>query len=157
METFAEPQAVTDRLVEVAPLSEKIVAMSQADDGTWVLSFADGTIVLMEWANKPERVVLTSPLGHPPKNRAEELFALCLSFSALSRESCGARIGLGGEEGELMLIRELHHDTAGGWDLLPVLEHFAYVASWWQGVIAEPAQDSEAHTQGDMSGMLLRA
>jgi hypothetical protein len=155
METLADPQTLTNRLVEVAPLSDKITTIGQADDGTWVLEFSGKTIVLMEWASQPERIVLTAPLGTPMKDHEHELFTVALSFSALSNESCGARMALGGDGGELMLIRELHGDTAGGWDLLPVLEHFAYVAGWWQEVISRPVPPQE--TNQDMSGMLLRA
>jgi hypothetical protein len=155
MELLADPRTLSDRLVEVAPLSDKISSIGQADDGTWVLEFSDKTLVLMEWASKPDRIVLNSPLGVPTKERAEELFALALSFSALSRDSCGARLGLGGEDGELLLIRELYSETAGGWDLLPVLEHFAYVSGWWQSIISQPSRASQSHE--DLSGLLLRA
>jgi hypothetical protein len=155
METLDEPRTLTNRLVDIAPLSDKISAIAEADDGTWVLEFSDKTIVLMEWMNNPERIVLNAPLGIPPRDRAEEIFSLALSFSALSRESCGARLGMGGKEGEMVLIRELHCNTAGGWDLLPVLEHFAYVASWWQDVINQPPRSHAANEE--MSGMLVRA
>jgi hypothetical protein len=154
MENLRDPQTLTSRLVEVAPLSDKITAIDQAEDGSWALEFSDKTVVLMEWAERPERIVLSATLGTPPAERTEELFTLALSFSTLWRDTCGARLGLGGDGGELLLIRELYTDTAGGWDLLPVLEHFAYVAGWWRGVIAQPAARQGANDPGPT---LLRA
>lgn len=144
METITDPAALTNRLVDVAPFSDKITAIDQADDGAWALEFTDKTVVLMEWATAPDRIVLSAALGVPPCERAEELFGIALSFSTLWRDSCGARLGLGGEGGELLLIRDLHGDTSGGWDLLPVLEHFAYVAGWWRDVISQPIHQQAA-------------
>jgi hypothetical protein len=138
METLTDPTALTNRLVDGAPLTDKITAIAQADDGAWALQFSDNTVVVMEWASSPNRIVLSAALGAPPSERAEELFGVALSFSALWRDSYGARLGLGGEGGELLLIRDVHSDTAGGWDLLPVLEHFAYLAGWWRNVISQP-------------------
>jgi hypothetical protein len=154
METLTDPAALTNRLVDVAPLTDKITAIDQADDGAWALQFSDKTVVLMEWATSPDRIVLSSALGTPPSERAEELFGVALSFSTLWRDSCGARLGLGGEGGELLLIRDLHSGTAGGWDLLPVLEHFAYVAGWWRDVIARPLYP---HAASEPAAGMLRA
>lgn len=157
MEMLLDPDSFATRLVEVAPLSDKITSISHADDGSWVLQFTDETIVLLEWVSQPNRIVLSAAVGRPAREHAEELYGLALSFSALSRDSCGARLGLGGEDGELVLIRELHADTAGGWDLLPVLEHFAYVAGWWKGVIARHAGtrgDGDAAAAATAAGLL---
>jgi hypothetical protein len=157
METLADAGALTNRLVDVVPLSDSITGIAQADDGAWILEFSDKTMVVVEWASAPGRIVLNAPLGTPSKERAEELFSLALSYSALSRESCGARLGLGGADGELLLIREIYNDTASGRDLLPVLEHFAYVASWWQGVIAQPARPAANAREDHPSELLVRA
>ena len=154
METLTDPAALTNRLVDVAPLSDKITAIDQADDGAWALEFSDKTVVLMEWVARPDRVVLSAVLGAPASDRCEELFAVALSFSTLWRDSCGARLGLGGDGGELLLIRDLYSDTAGGWDLLPVLEHFAYVAGWWRKVISQP---SNRYAANESAAGLLRA
>jgi hypothetical protein len=135
MESLAEPDLITDRLIAVAPLSNEIVAIDQADDGSWALGFDNETVVLMEWAQNPCRIILSAPLGSPPQDRQAEVYEIALSFTALWRDSGGAKLAKGGDQGELLLIRELHSETGGGWDLLPVLEHFSHVAKWWHDYV----------------------
>lgn len=139
MESLKDPEQLTDRLVQVAPLSNEIVAIDQGEDGTWALGFDDNTQVLMEWASQPERIVLSAAVGVPPPERTAEVLTAALSFTALWRESGGAKLAKGGDDGELMLIREIHSDLEGGWDLLPVLEHFSHVAAWWHSYVTQPA------------------
>jgi hypothetical protein len=153
MESLTDPTALMNRLVDVARQTDKITAIDQADDGAWALQFSDNTVVLMEWATNPDRIVLSAALGAPPSERAEELFGVALSFSTLWRDSYGARLGLGGEGGELMLIRDLNSDRVGGWDLLPALEHFAHVAGWWRKVISQPMLEQHGES-GDYARLI---
>jgi hypothetical protein len=155
METLTDPTALMHRLVDVARQTDKITAIDQADDGAWALQFSDKTVVLMEWATSPNRIVLSAALGAPPSERAEKLCGVALSFSTLWRDSYDVRLGLAGEGGELLLIRDLHSD-AGGWDLLPVLEHFAHVAGWWRNVISQPLLEQRGES-GDYAKLISLA
>jgi hypothetical protein len=142
-ETLTDPAALSKRLLEIAPLTDHIQSIAQFDDGAWALGFEDDTVVTMEWARNPERVVLSATLGTPPSGRETEVFETALSYTALWQESGGAKVAKGGGDGELILIRELHPELEDGWELLPVLEHFSNVAAWWKHYVSiAPATDA---------------
>jgi len=157
MERLTDPQQLTDRLIEIAPLTDQIQNIAQLDDGAWALGFDDETVVMMEWAPHPERVVLSATIGSPPVEREAEVFETALSYTALWQESGGAKVAKGGQEGELVLIRELHPELEQGWDLLPVLEHFSNVAAWWKHYVGLVPTASLAAQSTALDVLQLRA
>jgi hypothetical protein len=157
MERFAAPDDLSDRLIEIAPLSDQLRNIAQMGEGAWALGFDDETVVMMEWAQHPERVVLSATIGKPPAEREAEVFETALSYTALWQESGGAKVAKGGAEGELILIRELHPELEQGWELLPVLEHFSNVAAWWQQYVRTAPTTHAVAQSSAMDVLQLRA
>lgn len=132
-----DPQYISQRLGEVGPETENLSVIVQDDDSSWTLAFENEVtvLVLVEWADEPARLVLTADIGTPPAGRAAQVHKTALSYNTLWRETGGARIGMGGEEGDLLLVRELDAESVQGGDLASVLEQFAAVAQWWEGYV----------------------
>jgi len=156
-ERLTDPDNLTERLLEIAPLTDHILSIAQFDDGAWALGFEDDTVVTMEWARHPERVVLSATIGAPPPEREAEVFETALSYTALWQESGGAKVAKGGEDGELILIRELHPELDDGWELLPVLEHFSNVAAWWKHYVSIAPTSEFAAQATPLDVLQLRA
>jgi hypothetical protein len=132
-----DPQYISQRLGEVGPETENLSVIVQDDDSTWTLAFENEVtvLVLVEWADEPARLVLSADIGTPPEGRAAQVHKTALSYNTLWRDTGGARIGMGGEEGDLLLVRELDPESVQGGDLAGVLEQFAAVAQWWEGYV----------------------
>jgi hypothetical protein len=141
MQLLNDPLVFGQCLAEARAFSQTLVAIEADEDGvSWSAEFGNGIHVLIEWIPQPGRVVLSALTGLPAEGRELDVFKTCLSVNALWQESDGAKFALGGDEGELMFIRELHAETGGGWDLLTVLEHFAQVAAAWTLYITGPGE-----------------
>ncbi|VTU25983.1 type III secretion system chaperone [Variovorax sp. PBL-E5] len=130
-----DPEYVSQRLSEVAPQSEAIAAVLQNSESTWALAFDNDVAMLIEWADEPARIVLSADIGKPPAQRTAEVHAAGLSYNTLWRETGGARICMGGEPGDLLLVRELDADSVRGGDFIGTLEHFAELTRWWEGYV----------------------
>lgn len=132
-----DPQYISQRLGEVGPETENLSVIVQDDDSTWTLAFENEVtvLVLVEWADEPGRLVLSADIGTPPASRAADVHKTALSYNTLWRDTGGARIGMGGEAGDLLLVRELNPESVQDGDLARVLEQFAAVAQWWEGYV----------------------
>jgi hypothetical protein len=127
-----DPAYVSQRLSEIAPNSETIAAVLHDGENSWTLAFDNDVALLIEWVDEPRRLMLSADIGKAPGKRAAEVHAAALSYNILWRETGGARICMGGDSSELVLIRELDADTARGGDFAGVLEHFAELVRWWE-------------------------
>lgn len=138
MQLLDDPAMAGKCLAQAKELSHSLLAIEADDDGvSWSAEFANGTEALIEWVAQPARLVLSALVGLPAAGREMTIFRTCLSFNALWQESDGAKLALGGDEGELMLIRELHAGAVGEWNLAALLEQFAGTAAAWRRYIVE--------------------
>jgi hypothetical protein len=152
MESTAEQARIDDVLFEIAPLADRLLAISPTEDGGWALGFEDDTIVFLELACEPVRIVLSSLVGKPPAEREAEVHATALSYASLWRESDGARIARGGDEGELQLVQEVPV-SATPFEMLPALEHFSRAATFWREFVSR----EDAAVDHDHAGKFLAA
>ena len=141
-----DPEYISQRLGEVGPETENLSVIVQDDESTWTLAFEnDATVlVLAEWADEPARLVLSADIGKPPARRAAEVHQAALSYNTLWRDTGGARIGMGGEEGDLLLLRELDPESVQREEFSRILEQFADVAQWWEGYVTSEEIDIPA-------------
>jgi len=132
-----DPEYISQRLGEIGPETENLSVIVQDDESTWTLAFeSDVTVlVLVEWAEDPSRLVLSADIGTPPAGRAAQVHKTALSYNTLWRDTGGARIGMGGEEGDLLLVRELSRESVSAGEFARILEQFAAVAQWWEGYV----------------------
>ena len=132
-----DPEYISQRLTEIAPETRNLSVVIQDDEATWTLAFEDEitVLVLLEWADRPRRLVLSADIGKPPAHRAADIQAAALSYNMLWRETGGARIGMGGEEGDLLLIRDIDAQSVQGEEFVLLLEQFADLAQWWENFV----------------------
>jgi hypothetical protein len=50
---------------EIGPNMPDIEAVIQSEEKNWAIQFEDQSIVMLEWADQPDRVVLSAMLGAP--------------------------------------------------------------------------------------------
>ena len=158
MSVTFDPEYISQRLVEVGPEARNLSVIVQDDESTWTLAFEDEitVLVLIEWAEQPHRLVLSTDVGRPPDARAAEVHAAALSYNLLWRETGGARVGMGGEEGDLLLIREIDPQSVQGSEFVSLLEEFADVAQWWEHFVTSEEADLSA-PRPQMAQLLARA
>ncbi|MBT2323019.1 type III secretion system chaperone [Variovorax paradoxus] len=155
MTTLSMPEAVTDRLTELAPRLPDIAALIQNDETSWTLGFEDDTAILVEWAEAPTRLVLSSEIGMPlPERRAEILDSL-LSYALMWRESGGVKVGQGDIENGLVLLYEWHVDVFDADQLQDALENFATLARMWGAYLAHDETEAR-HPMQRPDAALLR-
>ena len=138
-----DPEYISQRLTEIGPETRNLSVIVQDDESTWTLAFEDEitVLVLLEWADQPRRLVLSADIGKPPARRAAEVHAAALSYNMLWRETGGARIGMGGEEGDLLLIRDIDPDSVRGNEFILLLEDFTELTQWWEAFVTSEAVD----------------
>ncbi|WP_076997721.1 type III secretion system chaperone [Variovorax sp. KK3] len=146
MSFHLDPEYVSRRLGEVGATTEDLAVVVQDDESTWTLAFNKDTdvLVLAEWADEPARLVLSADIGTPLPARAVKVHHTALSYNLLWRETGGARIGMGGAQGDLLLLRELDADCVQGQAFADVLNQFAETARWWEGFVRSSAEEEKA-------------
>lgn len=132
-----DPEYISQRLTEIAPETRNLSVVVQDDESTWTLAFEDEmtVLVLLEWVDQPRRLVLSADIGKPPAERAADIHAAALSYNMLWRDTGGARIGMGGEDGDLLLIRDIDAQSVQGNEFILLLERFADLAQWWENFV----------------------
>lgn len=132
-----DPEYISQRLGEVGPEVENLSVVIQDDESSWTLAFeTEATVlVLLEWAAQPARLVLSVDIGTPPAGRAAQVHQAALSYNTLWRDTGGTRIGMGGEGGDLLLVREVDAQSVQDEVFPRILEQFAEVAQWWEGYV----------------------
>jgi hypothetical protein len=112
------------------------LAVAQLEETLWTLRFEDNSALLVQWANTPERLVLSSTLG---RAQAENQLALCeilLSYNLLWQETGGVRIGMDGPHGELTMIYDFFADSASTSTLRTVVFNLANLARIWRAYVS---------------------
>lgn len=111
----------------------------------WTIEFDDDEPpVWAEPAGDPQRLVLQASLGAPHPQDKARVHELVLMFSALWQETGGARIGLAGEDGELLLIADLQGPLDVSRLQHEVLAFHALAADWRRFVAAPGSAPSPA-------------
>lgn len=116
---------------EIGPSLPEIEAVIQSEEKNWAIQFEDQSIVMLEWAENPERVVLTAMLGTPSESMQLSVYETLLCYNLLWKDTGGVKMALSGPGGELILLYELFAtdlDLAG---LQTVVTNFTSIAQVW--------------------------
>jgi hypothetical protein len=65
---------------EIGPAMAEIEAVIQSEEKNWAIQFEDQSIIMLEWAERPDRIVLSSMLGIP----SETMQLCCISGHKLT-------------------------------------------------------------------------
>lgn len=132
METLSTTEQVTQLLTESAPRMERVDAIVQPDDTSWVVAFDDDSTVLINWIETPHRLVLSAGLGHPSEARQCEVLQKLMSYNALWESTGGVRTARGGDEGELLLLYDWYPQIMAVEQFPVIIENFSAIAKFWE-------------------------
>lgn len=128
---------------EIGPAMPEIEAVIQSEEKNWAIQFEDQSIVMLEWAENPDRVVLTAILGTPSETMQLSVYETLLCYNLLWKDTGGVKMALSGPGGELVLLYELFAATLNRHDLQTVLINFVSIAQVW-GVFVTGEGDEQA-------------
>ena len=117
---------------EVGPAISDIETVIQSEDRDWAIQFEDQSIVTLEWAENPDKVVLSTILGKPPQTNQLSVYETLLCYNLLWRDTGGVKMALGGPEGEILLIYEMYVVDTTLNDFKTVLLNFLNIAKVWE-------------------------
>lgn len=152
----AIPETIELLLQEIGPETPEINAVMQSEEGSWAVEFDDETVVLLDWAEQPNRLVLSSSLGQVRPEMRLKVYETLLSYNLLWQETGGVKTALGGPDGEASLLYEMFVDDLVLADLRTVLLNFAQLTRLWTAYVES---DESAPVRAPISGeeMHLRA
>lgn len=116
---------------EIGPAMPEIEAVIQSEEKNWAIQFEDQSIVMLEWAESPERIVLTAILGTPSETMQLSVYETLLCYNLLWKDTGGVKMALSGPGGELVLLYELFAANLNRNELQTVLINFVSIAQVW--------------------------
>lgn len=116
---------------EIGPAMSEIEAVIQSEEKNWAIQFEDQSIAMLEWAEKPDRVVLSAMLGIPSESMQLSVYETLLCYNLLWKDTGGVKMALAGPSGELMLLYELYAGDLSINELQTVLTNFVSIAQVW--------------------------
>lgn len=133
-------EQIQQLIQELGPSMPDIDAVVQTEDPSWAVQFADETVIILEAAEEPSRIVLSSELGSPTDSLQLPIYETLLCYNLLWRETGGVKIGLAGPKGALILSSELCLEGLTLMDLQAGITNFVKITrSWSQYVVGETA------------------
>ena len=116
---------------EIGPAMSEIEAVIQSEEKNWAIQFEDQSIVMLEWAESPDRVVLTAMLGVPSETMQLSVYETLLCYNLLWKDTGGVKMALSGPSGELVLLYELFASNLNRNELQTVLINFVSISQVW--------------------------
>lgn len=110
----------------------KELTVSQIEESLWAVRLEDNSALFVQWANTPERLVLSATLGRALAEQQLALYETLLSYNLLWQETGGVRIGMDGAHGELTMIYDFFSDSPSTGTLRTVLFNLANLARVWR-------------------------
>ena len=142
---------------EIGPSMPEIEAVIQSEEKNWAIQFDDQSIITLEWAEKPERVVLTSMLGVPSESMQLSVYETLLCYNLLWKDTGGVKMALAGPGGDLMLLYELYVDQLMLNDLQIVISNFSSISQVWSVYVTGESQELLGNVPGPMDMLHLGA
>lgn len=142
---------------EIGPSVPDIQAVIQSEDTNWAIQFNDQSIVMLEWVNSPDRVVLTSMLGVPSESMQLTVYETLLCYNLLWKDTGGVKMALSGPGGELVVIYELFAADLTLSELQTVLTNFVSIAQIWMVYVTGENEQLGVAPPGSMEMLQLGA
>lgn len=128
-------EKIQQLLQELGPNTPDIDAVVQTEEPSWAIQFSDETIVIIEPAEDPERMVLSAELGSASDQQQLPVYETLLCYNLLWRDTGGVKIGLAGPKGELIISTEICLEGLLLSTLQQSLEDFAKIVRSWAGYV----------------------
>jgi hypothetical protein len=130
-------EKIQQLLQELGPSTPEIDAVAQTDDPSWAIQFSDETVLLIEAAEEPGRMVISADLGHATESNQQSIYEILLCYNLLWRQTGGVKIGLAGPKGSLVISTEVCVEGLSLNDLQHDLMNFVVIVRSWSKYVAE--------------------
>jgi hypothetical protein len=109
----------------------EVDAIVQTEDPSWAIQFSDETIIILEPADDPSRVVISTELGAAVEAQQRRVYETMLCYNLMWRDSGGVKIGLAGPQGALIISTDVCIEGLTLQDLKQEIERFLQIARSW--------------------------
>src|SRR5262245_34313193 len=121
---------------EIGPSMPDVEAVAQDGDFSWAVAFPDNLVVVLELDPTGRRLMAAIDVGRPEEEDKFEAYETALTYGYLWRDTGGARLALGGPDGELTLLTDLEVAELTLADLQATLLDVVEKGRLWQGYFA---------------------
>ncbi len=132
-------EQIQQLIQELGPHMQDIDAIVQTEEPSWAIQFSDETIVIIEAAEDPARMVFSAELGSTNDNNQHAVYEALLCYNLMWRDTGGVKIGLAGPQGALIISTELCLESLMLNDLQLNLKNFLKITRSWQGFVSQTA------------------
>ncbi len=141
---------------EIGPSMQEIDAVVQTEEPSWAIQFSDETIIILEAADDPSRIVISADLGVVTEAQQRSAYETVLCYNMMWRDSGGVKIGLAGPQGALIVSRDICLDNLTLADLQQDIGKFMKITRSWTKFIVQSEQAELPPLPGmDSTGMHL--
>ena len=132
-------EQIQQLIQEIGPHMQDIDAIVQTEEPSWAIQFSDETIVIIEAAEDPARMVFSAELGSANDTKQHAVYEALLCYNLMWRDTGGVKIGLAGPQGALIISTELCLEGLMLNDLQFTLKNFLKITRSWQGFVSQTA------------------
>ncbi len=132
-------EQIQQLIQELGPHMQDIDAIVQTEEPSWAIQFSDETIVIIEAAEDPARMVFSAELGSANDTNQHAVYEALLCYNLMWRDTGGVKIGLAGPQGALIISTELCLESLMLNDLQLTLKNFLKITRSWQGFVSQTA------------------
>ena len=130
-------EQIQQLLKELGPSMSEIDAVVQTEEPSWAIQFSDETIIIIEPADEPSRMVISAELGAAAEAQQRTVYETLLCYNLMWRESGGVKIGLAGPQGALIISTEICVQGLVLSDLQQHLNTFLKIVRSWTEYVAK--------------------
>jgi hypothetical protein len=124
-------EQIENLVKELGPAMSDIDAIVQTEDPSWAIQFSDETIIILEPADDPSRIVISTELGAAAEAQQRTVYETMLCYNLMWRDSGGVKIGLAGPQGALIISTDVCIEGLTLQDLKQEIERFLQIARSW--------------------------
>jgi hypothetical protein len=135
-------EKIQQLIQELGPNMQDIDAIVQTEEPSWAIQFSDETIIIIEAAEEPARMVFSAELGNASETNQRAIYEALLCYNLMWRDTGGVKIGLAGPQGALIISTELCLEGLMLNDLQNSLTNFLKITRSWQGFVHQASPTS---------------
>ncbi len=136
-------EQIAELVKQLGPAMPAIDAIVQTEDPSWAIQFGDESIILLEPAEEPARIVISTELGSAAEAQQRTIYETMLCYNLMWRDSGGIKIGLAGPQGALIISTDVCIEGLTLQQLQQEIEGFLKIARSWTQYVGK-AESGEA-------------
>jgi hypothetical protein len=122
---------------ELGPAMQDIDAVVRTEEPSWAIQFSDETIVIIEPADDPSRIVISAELGAAAEAQQRSVYETLLCYNLMWRDSGGVKIGLAGPQGALIISIDVCVEGLTLAGLQQELQRFLNITRSWAQYVGQ--------------------